>query len=193
MSTSIWSSCCIAATCLPSIAAGSTTHAFRQVSWPHLSSRIVAPLWTSFAWLAPVGGLAGAQSVGLGAGFEDVGVEGDAVDDRGDQAGVGEDGAPFAEGQVGGDSDRGAFFAFGDDLEQQFGSARVDVDVAELVEAEQVESSVAGDDAGQDAFVGGFDEFVDQLGGSDVADAAALFAGGQAQPDEQMALMPTSA
>jgi hypothetical protein len=27
--------------------------------------------------------------------LEDVGVEGDAVDDRGDEAGVGEDGAPF--------------------------------------------------------------------------------------------------
>ena len=36
--------------------------------------------------LAAVRGLAGAQAVGLGAGFEDVGVEGDAVDDRGDQA-----------------------------------------------------------------------------------------------------------
>jgi hypothetical protein len=29
---------------------------------------------------------------------EDVGVEGDPVDDRGDQAGVGEDGAPFIRG-----------------------------------------------------------------------------------------------
>lgn len=52
------------------------------------------------------GGRAGAEAVGLGAGFEDVGVEGDAVDDGGDQAGVGEDGAPFAEGQVGGDGRR---------------------------------------------------------------------------------------
>jgi len=63
-------------------------------------------------------GFAGPQAVGLGAGFEDVGIEGDAVDDRGDQARVGEDGAPFAEGQVGRDRDGGAFFAFGDDLEQ---------------------------------------------------------------------------
>jgi len=41
-------------------------------------------------------GLAGAESVGLGAGFgfEDVGVEGDAVDNRGDQARVGEDRPP---------------------------------------------------------------------------------------------------
>jgi hypothetical protein len=63
-----------------------------------------------------------------------VGVEGDAVDDRGDQAGIGEYGAPFAERQVGPDADGGAFLAFGDDLEEELGAARVDLDVAELVE-----------------------------------------------------------
>ena len=67
---------------------------------------------------APSGGLAGAESVGLGAGLEDVGVEGDAVDDGGDEAWVWEDRAPLAEGQVGGDRDGGPFFAFCDDLEQ---------------------------------------------------------------------------
>ena len=80
------------------------------------------------------GGCAGAEAVGLSAGFEDVGVEGDAVDDGGDQAWVGEHSAPFAERQVGRDRDRGAFLAFSDDLEQQFGSARVDLDVSEFVE-----------------------------------------------------------
>ena len=43
----------------------------------------------------------------------------------------------------------GAFLAFGDDLEQQLGAAWVDLDVAEFVEAEQVEAAVAADDAGQ--------------------------------------------
>ena len=80
------------------------------------------------------GGLAGAQPVGLGAGFEDVGVVGDAVHDRGNEAWVGEHGAPFAERQVGGDRDGGSLFAFGDDLEEQLGAAGVDLDVAELVE-----------------------------------------------------------
>jgi hypothetical protein len=36
-----------------------------------------------------------------------------------------------------------------------------------------------GHDAGQDLFVGGLDEFVDQLAAGDVADLAALLAGGQ--------------
>ena len=53
--------------------------------------------------------------------------------------------------------------AGGDDLEQQFGAAGVEVDVADLVEAEQVEAGVAADDAGELFVVGGFGEFVDQL------------------------------
>jgi hypothetical protein len=61
-------------------------------------------------------------------------VEGDPVDDGGDQSWVREHGSPFAEGQVGADSDAGAFLPFGDDLEQQFGAAGIDLDVAELVE-----------------------------------------------------------
>jgi len=62
-----------------------------------------------------------------------VGVEGDAVDDRGDQSRVGEHRTPLAERKVGPDPDRRSLFAVGDDLEQQFGAARVDLDVAELV------------------------------------------------------------
>jgi len=76
-----------------------------------------------------------------------VGVEGDAVDDGGNEAGVGDHGSPFAEGEVGCDRDGGFLFAFGEDLEQQLGAAGVELDVAELVEAEQVEAPVAGDDA----------------------------------------------
>ena len=75
---------------------------------------------------APVGGLAGAQSVGLGAGLEEAGVEGDSVDDGGDQPWVGEDGAPLGERQDGCDRDGGALLALGDDLEQQLGPVGVD-------------------------------------------------------------------
>jgi hypothetical protein len=54
-----------------------------------------------------------------------------------------------------------SFFAFGDDLEEELGSSRVAADVAEFVEAEQVEAGVAGDDAGELFGVGGLGEFVD--------------------------------
>jgi hypothetical protein len=38
------------------------------------------------------------------------------------------------------------------------------------------------------AFVGGFDELVDELGAGGVADSAGLFAGGDAKSDQQMGL-----
>ena len=63
-----------------------------------------------------------------------MGVEGDPVDDRGDQAGIGHDGSPLAERQVAAQGDAGAFLAFGDDLEQQLGAPGIDLDVAQFVE-----------------------------------------------------------
>jgi hypothetical protein len=94
--------------------------------------------------------------------------------------------APFAERQVGRDRDRGPFFAFGDDLKQQLRAAGVDLDVAQLVQTpgSQTNRQSAAGEAGQDAFVGGFDELVDQLRGGDVADPAALLAGGKPETNE---------
>jgi hypothetical protein len=46
-------------------------------------------------------------------------------------------------------------------LEQQFGAARIQGEVADLVEAEQVEPGVAAQDAGKLFVVGGFGELVD--------------------------------
>ena len=122
-----------------------------------------------------------------------MGVEGEPVDDGGGEAGVGEGAAPFGERGVAGAGDGGFLLAGGDDLEQQLGAARVEVDVADLVEAEQVQAGVAADDAGELFVVGGLDQFVDQRGGGDVADPAAGLGGGGSQPDEQVGLMPTSA
>jgi hypothetical protein len=76
---------------------------------------------------------AGGEPVAAGAGLDDVGVEGEPVDDGGGEAGVGEGVAPFGEGGVGGAGDGGAFLSGGDDLEQQFGAARIQADVADLV------------------------------------------------------------
>src|SRR3974377_293005 len=104
-----------------------------------------------------VAGLGGAQPVGVGAGGDDVRVEGEPVDDGGAEPGVGEGGCPLGEGGVGRDGDGGAFFALGEDLEQQFGAAPVQLEVAQLVQAEQVDPAVAGDGAGQGLVVGGPD------------------------------------
>ena len=128
------------------------------------------------------------EAVAAGAGLDDVAAEGEAVDDGGAEAGVGEGFGPAAEAVVAGDRDGGLLLAFGEDLEQQLGAAPVEFHVAEFVEAEQVDAAVAGDGAGELAFVGGFDEFVDELGGEDVADPVAGLGGGGPEPDEQVAL-----
>ena len=74
--------------------------------------------------------------------------EGHAVHDRRGEAGIGERGPPFAERVVAGHRDRGPFLAFGQDLEQQFGAAGVDADIAELVDDEQVQAGVTADHFG---------------------------------------------
>src|SRR5258705_2516480 len=135
-----------------------------------------------------VAGLGGAQPVGVGAGGDDVGVEGEPVDDGGAEPGVGEGAGPFGEGRVGRDRDGGAFLAFGEDLEQQLGTAPVQFEVAQFVQAEQVDAAVAGDGAGQGLVIGGLDELVDQRGRGDVPDPVAVLGGGGAQPDEQVGL-----
>ena len=74
-----------------------------------------------------------------------MGVEGEPVHDGGGEPGVGESVAPFGEGCVGGAGDGGAFFPGGDDLEQQLGAAGIEGEVADLIEAEQVEPGVAAE------------------------------------------------
>src|SRR6516162_6785661 len=135
-----------------------------------------------------VAGCGGAQPVGVGAGGDDVRLEGEPVDDGRAEPRVGEGAGPFAEGGVGRDRDGGAFLAFGEDLEQQLGAAPVQLEVTQLVQAEQVDAAVAGDGAGQGLVVGGLDEFVDQRGGGDVPDPVTVLGGGGAQPDQQVGL-----
>src|SRR5262249_41632993 len=146
--------------------------------WGHLPG-------SGFAGLAGPGG---AQPVGVGAGLDYVGVEGEPVDDGCAKPRVGEGGGPLGEGGVGGDRDGGALLALGGHLEQQRGAAAVELEVAQLVQAEQVDPAVAGDGARQGLVVGGLDQLVDQGGGGCVADLAAVLGGGGAQPDEQVGL-----
>ena len=79
------------------------------------------------------------------------------VDDGGHQAWIGDDLAPLAEGEVRGHGHRGFLLALGQDLEEQFGATRVELDIAEFIEQQQVETAVAVDEARQPSFVGGFD------------------------------------
>jgi hypothetical protein len=60
------------------------------------------------------------------------------VDQGGGDHGVAEDLAPLLEAAVGGDSDRAAFVAAGDEGEEQVGGLSLQGQVADLVDDEQV-------------------------------------------------------
>ena len=104
------------------------------------------------------------EAVAGGAGFDDVCAVGDAVDDGGCEPGVGEGPAPFREGRVAHDRYCGALLTLGQDLEEEFGGSLVEVDVAEFVDREEVESAVASDGLGEVELVGCLGEFVCELG-----------------------------
>lgn len=91
--------------------------------------------------------LAAGEPVAGGAGLDDVGVVGDAVDDGGGEAWVCEGFGPFAERRVRGDRDSGSFFSFGEDLEEQFGGVLIEADLAEFVDSEEVVAAVTANDA----------------------------------------------
>ncbi len=65
---------------------------------------------------------------------------GQAVEERGGHLGVAEDGGPFAEGEVGGDDDRGAFVEAADQVEEQLSARLCEGQVAEFIEDDEVES-----------------------------------------------------
>ena len=52
-------------------------------------------------------------------GFDDVAVVSEAIEQRGRHLGVGEDAWPFAEGEIGGDDDRGALVEPADQVEEE--------------------------------------------------------------------------
>jgi len=103
-------------------------------------------------------GEGGHYPVKLVAGLDDVVFESEPVDDDDAEALIGEGLGPLAERCVGGERDRAAFLAFGEDLEQQLRADFVQVEVAELVQAEQVVAPVCVDGLGQALLVCGFDD-----------------------------------
>src|ERR671918_862089 len=94
-------------------------------------------------------GEAVAEALGLGAGVDDVSAMGEAIDDGLGESGVGEHLGPLSERQVGGDDQRAALVAFGEHLEDQFGGAIGECEVAQLVQDDELGAGVAADDAGE--------------------------------------------
>ena len=79
----------------------------------------------------------------------------DAIDQGCSAGGVGEDGWPVAESQVGGEDDALVFVAAVDDFEKEVGIAAVVGQIADLVDAQEMKAAVVS----QSSFEGsaGFD------------------------------------
>jgi len=72
------------------------------------------------------------------AGFDDVAVVSEAIQQRGRHFGVGEDAGPFAEGQIGGDDDRGTLIKPIDEVEQELAAGLGEGQITELIENDEV-------------------------------------------------------
>src|SRR3546814_230123 len=71
--------------------------------------------------------------------LDDIGVVGDAVEQRRGHLGIAEDGGPLAEREVLGDDDAGALIKLADEVEQQLPSRACERQISKLVEHDQVE------------------------------------------------------
>ena len=82
------------------------------------------------------------------AGLDDVAVVSEAIEQRGGHLGVAEHARPFAEGEIGGDDDRGAFVEPADEMEEELAAGLGEGQIAEFVENDEVHAGeMIGDPA----------------------------------------------
>lgn len=82
------------------------------------------------------------------AGFDDIAVVGQAIEQRGGHFGIAEYARPFTEGEVGGDDDRGALIEPADEMEQELTAGLSERQIAEFIEDDEVHAGqVVGEPA----------------------------------------------
>ena len=77
----------------------------------------------------------------------DVAVMGEAIEQRRGHLGIAEHARPFAEGEIGGDQDRGALVEPADEVKEKLAAGLGERQVAELVEDEVHAAEIIGDEA----------------------------------------------
>ena len=96
---------------------------------------------------------------------------GEAVEQGRGHLGVAEDARPFAEGEIGGDEDRGALVEAADEVEEQLAAGLGEGQIAEFVEDDEVQpGEIIGDTALPAGARLGF-ELVDEIDGGEEAAA----------------------
>ena len=79
------------------------------------------------------------ETIAVIAGFDDVAMVGQAVEQRGGHLGVVEDPGPFTEGEIGGEDHAGALVEFAHQMEQQCAASLRERQIAEFIENDQVD------------------------------------------------------
>ena len=84
-------------------------------------------------------GRAALETPAVVAGLDDVAVVGEPIEQRGGHLRITEHARPFAEGEVGGDHDRGALVEAADEVEEELASGLGEGQIAELVQHDEVQ------------------------------------------------------
>ena len=111
-----------------------------------------------------------------------------AVEDRGRQDLVAEDGAPLRHELIGGDEQAAALVAARDELEEEMGAAALERQVAELVDDQQLRLAVKQQAVGELPLGLGFGQRGEQGGGAGEEDRVARFDDGAAERNREMRL-----
>src|SRR5271165_3558043 len=111
------------------------------------------------------------EAPALVAGLDDVAVMGEAIEQRRGHLGIAEHARPFAEGEIGGDQDRGALVEPADEVKEKLAARLGKRQVAELVEDDEVHAAeIIGDAALAPGARLGL-ELVDEIDGGEEAPA----------------------
>ena len=133
-------------------------------------------------------GLALFEAIAFAVHLEDVDVVGEPVEERAGEALRAEHLGPLVERQVGGDQDRAALVALGENLEQQLGAGLGERHETQLVDDEELEVGELLLEPQELSVIARFHELVDQGGGGGKADRQALLAGGEAEAERNVTL-----
>ena len=128
------------------------------------------------------------QTEAIAVHLQDVDVVGKAVEQGSGEALGAEDFSPFGEGQVAGDHGGAALVTLAEGLEEQFRAGLGEQHEAMFIDDEQIVAGHLLLEAEQLLLVAGLDQFADQCGGGDEADAMPALAGRQAERQRDVRL-----
>ena len=111
------------------------------------------------------------EAPALVAGFDDVAMMGEAVEQRGRHLWIAEHARPFAEGEIGGDEDRSSLVEPADEMEQQLAAGLSEGQIAEFIEDDEVEAREVIGEPSLAAGAGFGLELVDEIDGGEEAPA----------------------